>query len=902
MSYFNKLKTLSSDPLSLLKVIKMTAYFSFFGLLLQAMFFNFLFASPASGQDLKDIKLTVKAENVTFGQALKQIESSTDFKFLYADKDVPLNAPVTIDVTNESLYNLLYRLAGQYGVAFQRINNQIVIKKVNYENNSPKLVQQNNGKIKGRITDASSNDPLISANILIKGTTTGTTTDQDGVYEFTNLAPGNYTIVVKYVGYSSKTETVNVPENRTVELNFQLTPAEVKMGEVVVTTSTVIPTPVKKLPNTISVISAHDIDQINPTNVAEVVRLSVPGAIYSVEGVGTTYGAFSVRGVTSLSGAASTMKVYVDGVEVSDPAYITYMDPSVIQRVEVVPGPEASTMYGSRAISGVMQIFTKHGNSGTTRLSGKIAVKNVDNKYVPNHTPLGQQYLMSASGGYGVFDYNVQIDYENLPQWVDLFEEQSLGLSASSRFDLGKLTGGFSINYSKRNNVSGWDPISKQRNEALGMPPSPPNRVSQNRYNTYALNLSYKANENWTHNFTAGFNGLKYFNYPRSPDSNGQYLIQERYDQRWSAAYNTSYNAKFSEMLSSSITAGIDWTQFSLPYFTGNVKDRNNYTFVDQNPGYTKDLGFFGQSQVSISDFLFLTGGLRADKRPLGANDSYTWSPRLGASYVYEVGPWMVKGRLAWGQSVIVPDAGQLTGSESAYSVQQPNPGLKSEVQKGYEFGFDLYYSDMLSLSFTYYDQKPEDLIELVDLGADSQGREIYQFQNLSSIKNQGFEIKAISQPFDWLTINVNFGKTKSTVNNPGPNYSGTLKVGDQLTGQPDYTISTNISVKPVDGTTINLSAFQYGHWIAADYEQFLYDIYGGTYNPAVKSYPDGYNMVYPKYTQINLGVIQRITGKLNGYLQIDNLTNTDNYQRITGIVTKPRSVTLGIQFSGLTF
>ena len=900
MSNFNNFKTRQSGQ-SFLRFIKMTAYFSFLVLILQGMIINILIAAPASGQDLKSVKVTMSAYNITFEQALQQIETKTDFKFTYSPDEIPADKFVTIDVTDESLYDLLKGLASQYGLIFQRINNQIAIKKADIEDNNPNVIQ-NDGKIRGKVTDASSNEPLISANILLEGTSNGTTTDENGIYEFDGLAPGKYTLVVKYVGYAAKTASITVFENRAVQLNIQLEPAEIKMGDVVVTTSTVIPTPIKKLPNTISVISARDIEQIHPTNVAEVVRLTVPGAVYSDEGVGTTYGAFSVRGVTSLSGAASTLKVYVDGVEVSDPAYVTYMDPSIIQRIEVVPGPEASTMYGSRAISGVMQIFTKHGTSGATRFSGKISTQTIDNKYVPNNTPLGQEYLMNASGGFDVFDYNLQVNYRNAPQWIDLFEEQSLNLSGSTRFTIGNLTGGISVNYSRYNNISGWDPLTKKRDAALGRPPAPPSRATNSRYNTYALNLSYKANENWTHNFTVGFNGLKSFSYNTTPNSSGQYSVTDRYDKRWSAAYNTSYNAKFSDMLSSAFTAGIDWTQWWLPFFSGNVNDWNDFTFVDQNHGYTKNLGFFGQTQVSIGDYLFLTGGLRADQRPQGADNNYTWSPRLGASYVYEIEKWMIKGRVAWGQSVIVPDAGQLTGSESTSSVVQSNPGLKSEVQKGYELGFDLYYSDMVSLSFTYYDQKPEDLIELVNLGADNQGRTLYQYQNLSAVKNKGFEIKAISQPYKWLTVNLNFGKTKTTVQTLGPNYTGELKIGDQLTGQPDYTFSANISVMPVDGTTINLSAFQFGHWIAADFYQFLYDIYGGTYNPSVKSYPTGYLMEYPKYTQINLGINQRLVGTLHGFLQIDNLTNTDNYERISGIVTQPRTITLGIQFSDITF
>ena len=67
------------------------------------------------------------------------------------------------------------------------------------------------GTIRGTVTDADTDEPLIGANVLVKGTTIGTATDVDGTYAF-EVEPGTYTLVVRYVGYETLEETVTVGE------------------------------------------------------------------------------------------------------------------------------------------------------------------------------------------------------------------------------------------------------------------------------------------------------------------------------------------------------------------------------------------------------------------------------------------------------------------------------------------------------------------------------------------------------------------------------------------------------------------------------------------------------------------------------------------------------------------
>ena len=99
---------------------------------------------------------------------------------------------------------------------------------------------QQTGAIVGKLTDKElNNEPLAFANVLIKGTTTGTTSDFDGLYEIAGLEPGTYTVVFSYLGY----ETVEIPNvevvaDKVTTLNIPMSAsAGVALDEVVITTS-----------------------------------------------------------------------------------------------------------------------------------------------------------------------------------------------------------------------------------------------------------------------------------------------------------------------------------------------------------------------------------------------------------------------------------------------------------------------------------------------------------------------------------------------------------------------------------------------------------------------------------------------------------------------------------------
>ncbi|TJY34631.1 TonB-dependent receptor [Pontimicrobium aquaticum] len=101
------------------------------------------------------------------------------------------------------------------------------------------MYAQNTGSIVGKLIDKEyNNEPLPFANILIKGTTTGTTSDFDGLYAFENLTPGSYTLIFSFVGYETQEITVTVETDKVTEVNVPMAASAASLSEVIITTTT----------------------------------------------------------------------------------------------------------------------------------------------------------------------------------------------------------------------------------------------------------------------------------------------------------------------------------------------------------------------------------------------------------------------------------------------------------------------------------------------------------------------------------------------------------------------------------------------------------------------------------------------------------------------------------------
>ncbi|HEX8244617.1 MAG TPA: TonB-dependent receptor plug domain-containing protein, partial [Longimicrobium sp.] len=138
----------------------------------------------------------------------------------------------------------------------------------------------------------------------------------------------------------------------------------------------------------LDVLEGPELARRSATSLAEVMNATVPGVWIwrrSPTDMLSQYG--SVRGASSF--AATYPKVYIDGVEVANPLVVTQVDPDLVERVEVIRGPQGAALYGSDAISGVVNIVTRHdGGAGTRaefRSDGGVASSDFASRPVPTH-------------------------------------------------------------------------------------------------------------------------------------------------------------------------------------------------------------------------------------------------------------------------------------------------------------------------------------------------------------------------------------------------------------------------------------------------------------------------------------------------------------------------------------
>ena len=164
---------------------------------------------------------------------------------------------------------------------------------------------QTTGKIRGKVTDQETGEPLIGANVAVEGTTLGAAANLDGTYIILTVPPGRYVLRASFIGYQTITvSNVKVNIGLTTELDFRL-PSE---AIVVPTVEIVAEAPLvnKSATNTVATIRAEDIELLPLRGVAAFVGLSA--------GIVRQGGDFFVRG-----GRAEETAFYMDGVLVNNP-------------------------------------------------------------------------------------------------------------------------------------------------------------------------------------------------------------------------------------------------------------------------------------------------------------------------------------------------------------------------------------------------------------------------------------------------------------------------------------------------------------------------------------------------------------------------------------------------------
>lgn len=214
------------------------------------------------------MRVTVVSKNISTGQVLKEIESQTDYLFVYDVKEVDLDRRVDIRAEDRPVSEVLDEVFEGTGVHYAMEGKNIMLMKRTQQ--EVHILQQQNAvrTLEGVVTDESG-VPIIGANIKVEGTTTGTITDLDG--RFTLDVPENPVLQISYIGYISQ----NVKVNGKRDITIRLIEDTQTLDEVVVVGYGTM----KKSDLTGAVISANlkDFEKAPNTNILQSLQGTVPG-------------------------------------------------------------------------------------------------------------------------------------------------------------------------------------------------------------------------------------------------------------------------------------------------------------------------------------------------------------------------------------------------------------------------------------------------------------------------------------------------------------------------------------------------------------------------------------------------------------------------------------------------
>lgn len=551
----------------------------------------------------------------------------------------------------------------------------------------PALAQ--NGSVGGAVVDEVSKRPLSGVQVLIKGTNISTSTGAAGRYILSNVPPGERTVWVRQLGFAPQERPVTVTAGQRATVDFELTTQAVSLTGVVVTGAATA-TEVRKIGNSIASVNVAELVEKTPIlSVDELVKGRTPGLIMNIgqSSVGTP-GQIKIRGTKSIA-LPSDPVVYIDGVKINNsddrPIFIggqginrlADLNPAEIDRVEIVRGAAAATLYGTQGSNGVIQIFTKRGRTGapeslfeseggyqqtpTNRFPGRLWTQFTGPTGYRAHDPKEivdkgryERYLAQVSGGSETVTYFTSLAFQRQNASIapsanwnrSITTRANITAILSPKLSLSVRTG---LTFNKlRINDSDNALHGLYSQVVAGLPYSAtPERKWGERFgnfyanqtveniqdvlrNTTGFTLDYRMRENFTHNVTLGIDWFgdefqKYF--PYAYQGSGNKLGSKNNITRSVREITFDYKSSLSNTLTSNLTSefsfGAQGIFFSQNRVTGSGTDfpapgvRTVSAAATRTAAedrvQTTNAGLFAQETFGLFDKVFLAAGMRFD-------------------------------------------------------------------------------------------------------------------------------------------------------------------------------------------------------------------------------------------------------------------------------------------------
>jgi len=341
----------------LLYLLRMTKLYSF-AFLIQCLTMSLLFAWDGNAQikGIDKVMIKISLEEVLIENAFAEIEKSTDFHFVFTNKETEDSPKISLNADYQSLYEILVSISAQTQLEFKQINKNIHVKKSSLSGAIPEPVsiQIDDKNVTGRVLDENG-EPLPGASILVVGTTSGTVTDMDGYFAFS--VPDDATLIFSYIGYDPV--RIEVAEQSIINVSLQVDARSLE--EVVVIGYGTAKK--SELTNAVVQTTGDEIKKSSAVSLSNSLSGRLAGLYVNQRSAvpGFDDAQILVRGFNTTRNNSAL--IVIDGVANADPDGLNRLDPNDIESISVLKDASAA-IYGAQSAGGVILVTTKRGKSG----------------------------------------------------------------------------------------------------------------------------------------------------------------------------------------------------------------------------------------------------------------------------------------------------------------------------------------------------------------------------------------------------------------------------------------------------------------------------------------------------------------------------------------------------------
>ncbi len=689
------------------------------------------------------------------------------------------------------------------------------------------------------------------------------TTSSEGTATFSELSPGSYQIQVLAPGFALQTTEFDVSARShvgTIQIAIPLHLATA--SETVVVTATRTPAPAEETGASISTLETAQLETMQPTAADDAVRF-LPGAVVNIAGQRGGLSSLFVRG-----GDSTYNKVIVDGVTINEPGGtfdFGTLPLTQANRVEFLRGAQ-STLYGSDAMTSVIQVWTRTGSTHTPELrfgadGGNFSTANG---------------YASLAGARGRFDYNL---------FGDQFNTNGAGINNANSDSLQGANVGAALSdhaalrihlrHSNSHtgvpgewNFNGDDPLVPVNGASQPYEPLPPDPSEWSQLNSLlgSMELAVAAPSGWQHRFTAFDYLYRYNELNLNGDASRVNYADEMIDFQSHEVDRINrvgfeYQGDYSERT---------WAQTTFGYRVENENGFVGDVSFGQTHGQRLENDVYLQQQLTLGRLSAVFGGRFVHNSAFGN----TGVPRVALTLLVRRGGKYFSGtrlRFSYATGFKEPRLEE-TFAGAPYSI--PNPGLKPERVRAFEAGIQQdFFDGKYVFNATYFNNLFHDQINYETVNP---ATFVGEYFNVNQAFAQGAEVELQARLRTSLLLNTAYTYTSTQIlDDPAP-IDSQYNPGQPLLRRPKHSATTLLSYLG-SRWGANLS----GGFVGRRPDD---DFFGFNINHAAG------------YVRADLGGWYAINSRVTAYANIENALDR-RYNEVVGYPALPINFRAGFRF-----